>query len=355
MSPAVPRIGVVGCGWWGTSRHMRGLAGYEGAELAALADPSPDKLGAARERFGVEHVYTDPAELFRSGTVDGVIIAVPHVFHYALARAALEAGLHVLVEKPMVLRATEAWELVRLADEHRLHLLVGYTLQYSRLAGRIREVLLGGAIGELLVVSVLQSSHVEELYRGRTQAAGNGCDLTGPEGTTYSDPGMGGGQGHTQVTHAMGLVLWTTDRRVEEVTAYMHSHDLAVDLADVASYRLDNGAIGTLASTGSLRPDQGGRSEHRYFGTGGHIIHDLHAKTAWLVRNDAAGEQIGPFGDDHEEQGFRTGRTLADLIAGHGVNRSPGAPAARTVEFLEAAYRSAKTGQPVAVADLAGT
>jgi predicted dehydrogenase len=349
----VPRIGVVGCGWWGTSRHMPGLASYKGAQLAALADPSPEKLRAASERFGVKHVFADPDALFRSGTVDGVIIAVPHVFHHALARAALEAGLHVLVEKPMALRATDAWELVRLADERRLHLLVGYTLQYSTLARRIRDVLLGGAIGELLVVSALQSSDVESLYRGHVETARGGSYLFGPEADTYSDPGMGGGQGQTQATHAMGLVLWTTDRRVEEVTAYMHSHDLAVDLADAVTYRFDNGAIGTLASTGSLRLGQGGRSEYRYFGAGGHIIHDLHAKTAWLFRNDAAGEQMGPFADDHEEQGFRTGRTLADLIAGHGINRSPGAPAARTVEFLEAAYRSAEIGEPVAVAKLA--
>jgi predicted dehydrogenase len=334
---------------------MPGLASYDGARLAALADPSTEKLSAARERFGVEHVFTDPEELFRSGTVDGVIIAVPHVFHHELAKAALEAGLHVLVEKPMVLRSAEAWELVRLADDGGLHLLVGYTLQYSRLAGQVRDLLLGGAIGELLVVSALQSSSVEALYRGRTETARNGSDLTGPETTTYSDPGMGGGQGQTQVTHAMGLVLWTTGRRVEEVSAYMHRHDLAVDLADAASYRLDNGAIGTLASTGSLRRGQRGRSEYRYFGTGGHVVHDLHAKTAWLVRHDAADEQIGPFEDDYEEHGFRTGRTLADLIAGHGVNRSPGAPAARTVEFLEAAYRSAEIGGPVAIADLAGT
>src|SRR4051794_30408972 len=101
------RIGVIGTGWWATQFHLPGLIDYAHAEVVALADPDPVNLARAADRYGVARSYSSHLDLIEAGDVDGVVVAVPHAYHYEIARDALDAGLGVLVEKPMVLRASE--------------------------------------------------------------------------------------------------------------------------------------------------------------------------------------------------------------------------------------------------------
>jgi predicted dehydrogenase len=350
-----PRIGVVGTGWWATHHHIPGLLGYDGVELAALADTDEAKLGAVAAHFGIERTFADPQALFTSGLVDGVMIVVPHAYHYPLARAALDAGLHVFVEKPMVLRAREAWDLVRTAAGNGLHLTVGYTFHFTTSAQRCRETVQSGRIGELILVSGLFSSMVEQFYRGQTADAARGSDapVTGPDTTTYADPRIaGGGQAQTQITHPMGMVCWVTDRRVLEVAAFMETRDLAVDLADAIAYRFEGGAAGTMSSTGSLRPGQAHQQEIRYYGTAGFVLQDLVTAAVEIHLNDGTSEVMSPAPPEQAYLTHAPGRGFADLIAGRGENLAPPVPAAHTVEFLEATYRSAQLGRPVRIAEL---
>jgi predicted dehydrogenase len=269
------------------------------------------------------------------------------VFHYPLAKAALDAGLHVLLEKPMVLEAGHAWDLVDTAAAAGLHLMVGYTYHHTRAAARVAELVGSGRIGDVLHVSALFASMVESFLRGRPAdyAGVFNYPVTGPRTSTYADPAIaGGGQGQTQVTHAMAMVLWTTGRRVTEVTALMDNRDLAVDLVDAIAYRLDNGAVGTLASTGSLRPGQPSQQEFRYYGTEGFVLQDLLAGTVVAHFNDGTSEELDPLGPDEVFPSAAPSRSFADLIAGHGENRAPAVTGAHVVEFLEAAYRSAGAG-----------
>src|SRR5690348_813921 len=98
-----PRIAVVGTGWWSIEHHIPSLLATSDAELVALVDPNAAKLARVAERYGIDRVHLDATELIAAGDLDGVIIATPHATHYDLAAQALDAGLHVLVEKPMVL------------------------------------------------------------------------------------------------------------------------------------------------------------------------------------------------------------------------------------------------------------
>jgi len=229
---SVPRIGVVGTGWWATQFHIPSLVEYEGAQLVALADVDGPNLKAAGSHFGIEAQYGSGEELFASEDLDAVVIAVPHVHHYPLVRAALEADLHVLIEKPMVLKASQGWELVDLAADRDRHLIVGSTYQYTRHAPRCREFVAGGEIGQLLFVTGLFASMVESYYRGQIEDYRPVFDfpLTGPQPDTYSDPAIsGGGQGVTQVSHAAGLILATSGTRAVEVSSFMENRDLSVD------------------------------------------------------------------------------------------------------------------------------
>jgi predicted dehydrogenase len=135
----------------------------------------------------------------------------------------------------------------------------------------------------------------------------------------------------------------------------MANRDLAVDLVDGIAYRLDNGAVGTMAATGSLRPNQPSQQEFRYYGTEGFVLQDLLAGTVVAHFNDGTSEEIEPLSAEEVFPSAAPSQGFADLIAGRATNRAPARPAAHVVEFLEAAYRSANNGgTAVRIADLAG-
>src|SRR5271166_3697675 len=275
---ARPRIAVVGTGWWSTQHHIPALLSYEHAALVALVDNNPLRLTAAMDAYGIAVGFGEVAELLSSVEVDGVVVATTTSTHYEITKAVLEAGAHVMVEKPMAVRAFEAWDLVKTAESTGNHLMVGYTHQFTNSAQRLHEVVASGGIGELVLISCLYASAVEEYYRGRPEAYRDlfHFAVTGPESKTYSDPAIsGGGQAQTQLTHAIGMICWVSGLRVAEVSALMENTDLEVDLVDAISCRFDNGGLGCLASTGNLSPHAPQQQEIRYYGTDGFAVQDL--------------------------------------------------------------------------------
>ena len=345
-----PRLAVIGCGWWATQFHIPGLISYPGVNLVGIVDPDSSRLSAAREAFGVPG-FRSLDELRGAVPLDGAIVATTSGTHYAVAREALQAGLHVMVEKPMTLRAREAWELVELADSAGLHLQVGYTHQFTRPAQRLTEVLAGGELGDLIQVSGLYASMVESYYRGKPEEYDSvfHFPITGPGASTYSDPKIaGGGQGMTQVTHLIGMILWSSGRRVTDVCAFMDNRGLAVDLVDAIAFRLDNGAVGNVGSTGNLRPGEPQQEEVRYYASKGYALQDLVSAAVEIHYADGRVESIST---EEPYPAHATARGLADLIAGRAPNFAPGEFGARAVEFLETAYASAARGERLDVAD----
>lgn len=345
-------MGVIGTGWWATQFHLPSLMSNSRAEVTALADPSPQRLQKAAQHFGIKASFTDANALFTSGLVDAVIIATPHATHYELAKGALEQNLHVLCEKPFVLESKQGYDLLRIARERSLHLMVGYTYQFTRHAQVARDMVRQGKIGDLLFVSGLFASMVEAYYRGKPAEYETVFQfpVTGPDSRTYSDPKLsGGGQAQTQITHAMNMVLWVTGRRAAEVHAYMHSQGLAVDLVDAISYRFDNGAIGTMGSTGSLRAGQPSQQEFRYYGTKGYILQEIIQGKLTFCGNDGTVESLPDLTADELYPAGAVSASFIDLIRGVGENPADARTAVATVEFLEAAYRSAAAGMPVAI------
>jgi predicted dehydrogenase len=348
------RIGVIGCGWWATDHHLPGLTSYEHAVVTALADTDDVRLKEAGTRFEIDTRFTDHRELLASGTVDGVVIATPHVTHYEIARDALEAGVHVLVEKPMTFRAREAAQLVSLAEAGGLHLMVGYTFHYTDHARAVRDMIRSGEIGDLQLVTGVFGSIVRSFFEGRPERyAGSIVDDTMPRADSYSDPAIaGGGQGQTQVTHLMGMLTWATDARVTETFAYMESHGLPVDLVDAVTFRLGGGAIGTVAASGNLSPGQVQHQGWTYFGTSGVIVQDMVNGKLTLQRSNGDEQRFPDLSDEAVYPAEAPAHALADLIRGKGENRSPGSSAAHVVEFLECSYRSVAEGRPVRVEEL---
>jgi predicted dehydrogenase len=304
--------------------------------------------------FGIQAVFADHREMLKQVEPEGVVIAVPHVFHYALARDALNAGAHVMVEKPMTLTSREAWELVRLSRERGRHLTVGYPWNYTSHARTVRTLIQTGQIGTIQLVTGLFASVAIEFYRGNPAAYRQSFKfhVTGPRPETYADPAIsGGGQGHLQVTHLAGLILWETDLRPEKVFAMMAKFDVPVDLVDAICVRFAGGAVGSLDSTGNIAPEQRKHVEIRIFGTLATIVQDPMVGTLSVHRVDGL-EQIYPqLPAEAIYPAEATARNLADLVLGENETCAPAVTGARTVDLLDAAYRSATSGAPADVPD----
>lgn len=351
---AKAQIGVIGAGWWATQFHIPALKTYENADLAGIAELQEDKLTQAVEYYDIPRGYTDHRELLASG-VDGVVIAVQHAYHYEVARDALDAGVNVLVEKPMTLKAADAWDLVRRAERNGLHLMVGYTFHFTRHAMAARRIVQSGKLGRIQFVSGIFASMVESYLRGNPEEYAEvfAFPVTGPEADSYSDPEIaGGGQGMVQVTHPMGMALWVTGLRAVEVSGFVENFDLAVDLVDAFGYRLDNGAVGVMGSTGGVSPRQPQIQGLVYFGTEGFLRQDLINGRLSAHYSDGASEVFEDLAEHEVYPAEQPSRSLADLINGNGDNRAPGELGARVVEFLEAGYRSSQIGAAVRTASI---
>jgi predicted dehydrogenase len=118
VSPAthrLPRLGLIGCGY--VSKYHIAASAAVGTPLAAVCDRKPDAARALADRLNAR-CFDTPADLFRSGAVDAVVIATPHLQHVELAIAAVRAGLHVFIEKPLAVSASEACRLFAVLDQH---------------------------------------------------------------------------------------------------------------------------------------------------------------------------------------------------------------------------------------------
>jgi predicted dehydrogenase len=141
-------VGVVGYGYWGPNL-VRNFSDLPGATVAAIADLRPGRLEVAARRCPAAELYTDPLALIASARVDAIVIATPVSTHFDLARQALRAGKHVLVEKPLASSSAEALALTEDAAARRLVLMVDHTFVYTPTVRRIRELVSQGELGEL--------------------------------------------------------------------------------------------------------------------------------------------------------------------------------------------------------------
>ncbi|MCA1644243.1 MAG: Gfo/Idh/MocA family oxidoreductase [Chloroflexi bacterium] len=360
--PRRARIGIIGTGWWATYAHLPALTSYPRADVVAIADPSPERLASAAEHFGIGARFADYHTLLDHADLDGVVVATPHTTHAAIATDVLRRGIALLLEKPMVLHAREARDLVKLAERQRVPLVIGYPYHFVEQHARLRARIAEGALGHIQLTHTLFASMVLEYYRANPQAYADvfKWQVTGPQPSTYSEPAVaGGGQGHLQVTHAAALLLWLTNLEPREVAAFVERFDLKVDLCDAISVRFASGALGTLASTGGIPAAQSSHQqlELRVYGSGGYALLDAMAGTCRIYYNDGSVEQLDDVAADGRYPQEAPARHLVDLILDESrtmTNMSTGEIGARTVELLEATYRSAAERRAVRIDELSG-
>jgi len=143
-----PRIGVVGCGYWGPNL-IRNISSLDDCELKLICDVSPQRLAHMHRLYPNVPGTQDYNVLLNGADLDAVIIATPVQFHYEIAKASLLAGKHTFIEKPMASSSAQCEELVDLARGKGLVLMVGHTFLYSAIVRRIKEIVDLGDIGDI--------------------------------------------------------------------------------------------------------------------------------------------------------------------------------------------------------------
>jgi predicted dehydrogenase len=142
------KFGVIGYGYWGPN-IVRNLRALEGCQVVAICDQTP----AARKRIQAAHpgipVHSDFHELVRSPDVDAIAVITPVWTHYELAKAGLEHGKHVFVEKPFTSTVKQAEKLISLAEQKKLQIMVDHTFLFTGAVRRIKKLLKEGALGKI--------------------------------------------------------------------------------------------------------------------------------------------------------------------------------------------------------------
>jgi predicted dehydrogenase len=142
------RIGVIGYGYWGPN-VVRNLRGLDGCQVSAVCDQSPAALKRLKQAHPDLPVTTQSSELLESSEIDAIAVVTPVYAHFKLAKAALENGKHVFVEKPFTATVQQAEELIELADRKNLKIMVDHTFLFTGAVRKIRELVDDGVLGSL--------------------------------------------------------------------------------------------------------------------------------------------------------------------------------------------------------------
>ena len=146
------KVGVVGCGYWGPNL-IRNLGQLPDCQLKVICDASEQRLSHMRRLHPGVATTSRFEDLLNDAELHAVVIATPVRFHYEMAKACLNAGKHVFIEKPMARTVDEAEELVTLADRQGLVIMVGHTFLFSPAVRHMKEIIDGGDIGEVQYIS----------------------------------------------------------------------------------------------------------------------------------------------------------------------------------------------------------
>jgi predicted dehydrogenase len=145
-------VGVVGLGYWGPVL-LRNFCSLPNCQVKVICDLNEKRLQHLRQLYPGVRTVTDYQDFLDEQDLDAVVVATPVKHHFPLAKAALEAGKHALIEKPMAASVAECEELVSIAESKELVLMVGHTFLYSAPVRKMAEIIRSGDIGEIRYIN----------------------------------------------------------------------------------------------------------------------------------------------------------------------------------------------------------
>lgn len=330
------RMGLLAYGAIG-HEHNLAIGATDGLELTAVCDTNPERIAAALELAPDAATFTDATEMLDSGLIDAVVISTPPNSHYAWAKAALTRGIHVVLEKPMALTVEQCDELIALAAERGLTLVVYQNRRFDRDFVTLRRLINEGAIGDVF--------QYDSFVGGYSRP----CDYW------HSDADVSGGAIFDWGSHFIDQILNVFDTPIDYVAGVNHKrhwhHVTNADHATVTITFID----GTQATFTHSDLSAARKPKFHVLGTQGAIVGewDLAAEPAvadlpaQLFLFDAEGNSTAIALDEVTPHEFH--RELAAFLA-NGTPMQVNAMSSRNVvAIMEAAERSAlERGRPVA-------
>src|SRR5688572_20585104 len=249
------RVGLLGLGAIAQVVHLPVLHSLEGVTLAGVCDVDRPKATAIANRFGGPRIYLKHEEVFKDPEIDAVVICTPSYLHNTQAIAALEAGKHVLIEKPLSIRAEDAEEVLKVAERTGKTLMVAMNNRYRPDIQALKPFASGGELGNLFLVRGAWLNKkvrvIRPTWRHRKETAGGGAMM---------DLGV----------QTLDLAMWFLDfPRATSVFAHMHPGE-GMEVEDTVAIvvRLENGAAVSLSLSWSLVAERD-RHYMRLLGTRG--------------------------------------------------------------------------------------
>ena len=333
----IVRFAIVGTEGIGQS-HEKGIRETKEAVLTAVCDIDEGYAKSAAERNGIDRYFTDYDEMLRAGGFDCVVVCTPDSFHKEQSVKALEAGYHVLCEKPLAMRLDECEEIVKAARASGKAFMVGQVCRKTPAFALMREMVMRGDIGEVFYVESEYAHDYSILKRGEWRKD--------PNYLRY--PVVGGG------CHAMDLLRWVVGDPLE-VFAYSNHKvltDWPVDDCTVSVLKYPNDVIGKVTvSIGCKRPYT---MRTQIFGTKGTILCDNKSSTMTLYEpfkypdtgKDSFTERHIPIAINNHNMTAEI-RDICDVILGRKPLEIDAVEGANTVAVCLAAVESSETGLPV--------
>lgn len=268
------RVGIVGVGNMG-SAHATCIAenNIEGMHLTAVCDILSNRAENIQKKYPSVKTYTDYNQLFKSGEIDAVIIAVPHPLHSEIAIKAFENSLHVMLEKPADIAVSKVLKLNDAAKKSGRVFSIMFNQRTNPLFSKAREIVKGGLLGELKrTVWIITNWY-------RTQAYYDSGDWR----ATWK--GEGGGVLLNQAPHNLDLLQWICGMP-DSVTAFCdiakyHNIEVEDDVTIFARYK--NGAVGTFITTTGEFP---GTNRLEISGSKGKILIENKILKWWKLKED---------------------------------------------------------------------
>ncbi len=284
MEKKILNVGVISCSGMAEG-HMKGVIAHPQAKLVAVCDIDLEKAKTVAERRGVSRVYQDYKELLAQPDIDAVIIVTPDHLHREMAVAALEAGKHVLCEKPLALNRDDLQAIADAVKKSDKKFMVGQIARYTPSFKLAKEIMNRGEIGDIVFIETEYAHNYEKILKA--------CeDWKSDPARWRSNPERNGVVGGG--CHAVDLLRWLVGADPEEVRAYSTKKiftDLPYDDTHIAIMKFPNNIMTKVFISVSCKRNYTMRTV--IYGTKGTIVCDNKNAQMSVYRSEIAGQTVG--------------------------------------------------------------
>ncbi|OGV83558.1 MAG: hypothetical protein A3K19_19790 [Lentisphaerae bacterium RIFOXYB12_FULL_65_16] len=322
------RVAFLGCGGI-AAKHVRSLKANPDVKIVGCCDVTEDIVKGFIDRTMPEYKprppsFTDAAEMYKKTKANAVVICTPHTQHFEQGMQALDAGCHVLMEKPMVTSSEHAYKIKEKVDKTGKVFIVAYNTPCSPEFAYLRDQIRKGTFGKLEMVNGFISQDWLRLTVGKWR----------------QDPALsGGGQAYDSGAHLLNSLCWSVESRPVEVYSIIDNHGSKVDINSVFVIRFENGVMASICISGNC---PGGGSHMVFIFDNGRVEIDGWG-AGWVNIFEGANKVKYP---QITGKACEPAENFVDAILGRAEPRTSPMNGIIQSELMDAIYEAARTGKP---------